>query len=172
MYGGKVQRYAAKELRKSNLAKESCAIDFSLSLPNSSLHCPLSVISPPLVSSPPSHAHDMHHLSTTSWVFLPPHLSYLIGGVAIGQIAQGEAGPICHTCVALMRIERLDQPGESPSITKGVLQPHKTHKKRETHMTRTKHNNMCDGKKKTSRRRPLVVPIKEKTEKHENKGNG
>ncbi len=54
-------------------------------------------------------------------------LGYLIGirRQAIGQTAQGPAGLLCHTCVALMHLERLDQCDMSPGRDKDVLQPQK-----------------------------------------------
>ena len=125
---------------KKNTGKNPDILFFALPAPfmpplTPLCHLPLLFFS----SHPPSHAtRHASPLPHQLGLFLPPHRGYLIGGAATGQIGQGEAGPLCHTCAALMHLERRDQHGERPGRTKGVLQPHKTHEKRETHMTRTK----------------------------------
>jgi hypothetical protein len=142
--------------REKTTGKNRDILFFALPCPFHLSIEPPSVIFPSSFSHPQPPSHATRHASPLpppAGLFLPPHRGYLIGGVAIGQMAQGEAGLLCHTCVALMRRERRDHQGERPGRTKGVLQPHKTHEKKGD-----THDNVCDGKKKTP---PApVVPIK------------
>ena len=47
---------------------------------------------------------------------------YLSGGVVTGQTAQGPAGLLCHTWVALVHLERLQHREVTPGRDNGILQ--------------------------------------------------
>jgi hypothetical protein len=58
---------------------------------------------------------------------------YLIGGSTAGQLLQGFAGALYHTCMALVHLQRLHQREVTPGLANGVLQSRHTRKRGTNH---------------------------------------